>query len=47
MKLREFLPTDWKQIVRILVALIIIKALVKFTYAKLPAMIQPHIPTLA
>ena len=47
MKLREFLPTDWKQIVRILVALIIIKMIVKFTYAKLPGSIQPYIPTMA
>jgi Tfp pilus assembly protein PilO len=44
MKLREFLPSDWKQLVRILVALIIIKVIVKATYAKLPPSVQPYIP---
>lgn len=46
MKLRDFLPTDYKQVVRILVALIIIKLIVKASYAKLPPSVQPYVPTL-
>jgi hypothetical protein len=44
MKVRELLPTSWKSVVHVLVALVIIKVVMGFVEPKLPASIQPYTP---
>jgi len=46
MNVRQFLPTDWKQLVRITVALIVIRLVVNFVGPKLPQSVSTYLPNL-
>ena len=46
MNMRAFLPKDIMSVVRVLVILVILKALQRFVGPKLPASVAPYYPTL-
>jgi hypothetical protein len=46
MRVSEFLPKDYKSVVRVLVILVVLKILQGFVGSKLPASVQPYYPTL-
>jgi hypothetical protein len=46
MSVREWLPSDAKTVVRILVALVILKLVLGFVATKLPASVYPFVPNL-
>lgn len=46
MNIRDWFPKDIKSVVRVLVVLILLKVVLGFVSAKLPASVQPYVPTL-
>ena len=46
MSIREFLPKDWKSLVRLVIALAIIKVAINAVYSRLPATVQNYMPNL-
>jgi hypothetical protein len=46
MRVREFLPKDYKSVVRVLLILVVLKVIQGFVGSKLPASVQPYYPSL-